>query len=601
MSGFWRACFCLLCSGLIAVLASGAQGAERIKTLRVAFEEAEDGFDPARISDTYSHRVAIEIYESLYAYDYLAIPVQIRPLTAVAMPDHSADYRTWTIQIRPGIYFTPDAAFKGKRRELVAADYVYSFKRFADPAVNSPQWSAFEELRIKGLAHLRKEALNGKKPFDYDQQIEGLRAIDRYTLQFQLEASRPRLVQKLVSGFRGAVAREVVEAYGGNVMEHPVGTGPFVLGQWRRSSLIVLERNPDYRDVLFDAHPAPDDPIGQAIAARLRGRRLPMVDRVEISIIAENQARWLAFLQGQIDQIEIPAEYIKVAVPNGKVAPYLNQRGIQANIVASQFVSYYWFNMDDPIVGGYTPEKIALRRAIGLGMNVERAIQLARGGQGIVAQSPVAAHVRGFDPTFRSENGEYDPARARALLDMFGYIDRHGAGWRDMPDGSPLVLTQATDPSQISRQFNELFASDMAKLGLKVEFKTAQWQEIIKAARAGKVMMWQLGYGVVEPDGIDSLSRFYSAAAGGSNLSRFKLQEMDDLYERLATMPDGAERDALFDRAKRLEIVYMPEKTTVHRVFSYLNHPWLIGYRIKPFIPGWYDVVDIDLSVAPPR
>ena len=386
---------------LVLVAAPCVWSSQPLKVLRVAFPVSEDGFDPARINDTFSHSVVIHICESLYAYDYLAIPAEIRPLTAAAMPEHSPDYRTWTIRLRPGIYFTPDPAFKGQRRELVAADYVYSFKRFADPVTNSAQWADFEELQIKGLAGLRKEALDGKRPFNYDREIDGLRALDRYTLQFQLESPRPRLVHKLVSGFRGAVAREVVEAHDGRIMDHPVGTGPFKLGQWRRSSFIVLERNPDYREVFFDAQPAPDDVTGQAIAARLRGRRLPMVDRVEISIITENQPRWLTFVDGKIDTIEVPPDFLRLAMPNGKLAPYLERRGIQGYVVVSQFVSYYYFNMEDPIVGGYSPDKIALRRAVGLGMNVERSIALARGGQGLVAQSAIAAHARGFEAGFR--------------------------------------------------------------------------------------------------------------------------------------------------------------------------------------------------------
>ena len=590
-----------IASALLCVGVPCAWSSQPLKVLRIAFPIAEDGFDPARINDNYSHSVVIHICESLYTYDYLAIPAQIRPLTAAAMPEHSPDYRTWTIRLRPGIYFTPDPAFKGQRRELVAADYVYSFKRFADPATNSPQWADFEELKIRGLESLRKAALDGKRPFDYDREIEGLRALDRYTLQFQLESPRPRLEHKLVSGFKGAVAREVVEAHGGRIMEHPVGTGPFKLGPWRRSSFIVLERNPDYREVHFDAQPAPGDATGLAIAARLRGRRLPMVDRVEISIITENQPRWLTFVDGRIDTIEVPSDFLRLAMPGGKLAPYLERRGIQGHIVVSHAVSYIYFNMEDPIVGGYTPEKVALRRAVGLGMNIERSIALARGGQGLVAQSAMAAHARGFDSGFRSENGEYDVARAKALLDTYGYLDRNGDGWRELPNGQPLVLEYSTDPSQISRQMDELFQKDMQAIGLKVAFKVAQWQENAKASRAGKLMMWQLGTFIIAPDGTDSLIRFYGPAAGGNNQSRFKLPAMDALYEKISVMPDGPERDALFDQAKRLVVAYMPEKTTVHRVFSYMSQPWVVGYRIKPFIPGWYQMVDIDSSLAPPR
>ncbi len=591
----------LLTALLLCIAASHVWSSPSLKILRVAFPISEDGFDPARISDNYSASVTTHICESLYAYDYLAIPAAIRPLTAAAMPEHSPDFRTWTIRLRPGIYFTADPAFKGRRRELIAADYVYSFKRFADPAVNSPHWAEFEELQIKGLTKLRKEVRGGQHAFNYDREIEGLRALDRYTLQFQLEVGRPRLVQKLVGPFRGAVAREVVEAHGGQIMEHPVGTGPFKLGQWRRSSLIILERNPDYREVLFDAQPAPDDVTGQAIAARLRGRRLPMVDRVEISIITENQPRWLTFVDGHIDTVEVPSDFLRLALPGGRVAPYLERRGIQGYVVVSHAVSYYYFNMEDPLVGGYTADKIALRRAIGLAMNVERSIALARGGQGLVAHSPIAAHVRGFDAGFRSENGQYDPGRARALLDTYGYLDRNGDGWRELPDGQPLILSAATDPSQISRQFDELFQKDLQAIGLRVEFKVAQWQENAKASRAGKLMMWQLGTYVVAPDGTDSLLRLYGPAAGGFNQSRFKLPAMDALYERILLLPDGPERDALFDQAKRLAVAYMPEKTTVHRVFSYMNQPWVIGYRIKPFIPGWYQMIDIDTNIAPQR
>jgi ABC-type transport system substrate-binding protein len=564
------------------------------KVLHIAFPAAESGFDPARIDDTYSYDVAVHIFESLYAYDYLAVPVKIRPLTAASMPEHSADFRTWTIKLRPGIFFTEDPAFKGRPRELVAQDYVYSYKRYADPALNSPHWSETFGLGISGLAALRQEAVDRKKPFDYDKDIAGLRALDRYTLQFRLDAPRPRLPQSLIGGFRGAVAREVVETYGDGIMEHPVGTGPFRLGQWRRSSLIVLERNPGFRSITYDAEPAADDREAQAVLARLKGRRLPMVDRVEIAIIDEGQPRWLAFLQGKLDQIDVPSAFLPQAVPQRRLAPYLEQRGIHANLVTTADVSYLYFNMTDSLVGGYAPERVALRRAIGLGMDIPRQIRIVRGDLASVAQSPIPAHTSGYDPAFSSENGEFNRAKAKALLDVYGYLDRNGDGWRQRPDGSPLVLKVASEPDQNSRRFDELFQSDMKAIGLRVAFEIAQWPEHEKAARAGALMIWQLGYGNVRPDGLESLERLYGPAAGGFNLSRFDLPAMNALYERLLALPDGPERDALFLEAKRLAIAYLPEKTTVQRMYAYLSQPWLVGYRPKAFQTGWYHMVDVD-------
>src|SRR6185295_9013338 len=178
----------------------------------------------------------------------------------------------------------------------------------------------------------RERAIQSKKPFDYDTPLEGLRALDRYTLQIRLAETRPRYVEEMLaaSDLYGAVAREVVEAYGDRFTEHPVGTGPFRLAQWRRASFIALERNPDYRERTYDAEPNADDAEGQALLKRFKGRRLPMIDRVEISIIEENQPRWLAFLNGQHNFIEqVPPEFSSLAMPNGNLAPNLAKKGVQ--------------------------------------------------------------------------------------------------------------------------------------------------------------------------------------------------------------------------------------------------------------------------------
>ncbi|WP_346014528.1 ABC transporter substrate-binding protein, partial [Rubrivivax gelatinosus] len=196
----------------------------------------------------YSRTVTPHIFEALYRYDHLARPVKIRTLTAAGMPEVSADFKVWTIKLQPGIYYADDPAFKGHKRELVAQDYVYAFQRTADPANRSQLWSWIETFKIAGLDEYRREVVAQKKAFDYDHTIPGLRALDRYTIRFTLTDPSPRFLENLTaSDLLGGVAREVVEFYGDKIAEHPVGTGPFKLKQWRRSSLIVLERNPDFR------------------------------------------------------------------------------------------------------------------------------------------------------------------------------------------------------------------------------------------------------------------------------------------------------------------------------------------------------------------
>ena len=585
-----------------ASAATPARAAAGRKVLRYAFPVAETGFDPARIVDLYSRIVTAHIFESLYTYDHLARPVKFRPVIAEGMPQHSEDFRTWTVKIRPGIFFQDDPAFGGKPREVTAQDFVYTYKRFADPANKSPVVAGVLDQKYLGLAALRERALKEKKPFDYDTEIEGIRALDRHTIQFRMEEPRPRFIESLAAhDLFGAVAREVVEKYGDAIPAHPVGTGPFRLAQWRRSSLIALERNPSYREVRYDAEPAADDAQGQAILARMKGRLLPMIDRVEISIIEESQPRWLAFLNREIDFLNVPAEFVNQAMPNGRVAPNLARQGIQGYRALNPDSAFTYFNMDDPVVGGYTPARVALRRAIALAMDVEREIRVIRRSQAVPAQSMIVPHTTGYDAAFKSENGDYDPARAKALLDLHGYVDRNGDGWREQPDGKPLVLEVATQPDQLSRQFDELWKKNMERIGIRVKFFSGKWPEQLKAARAGKLMLWTLGSSAAGADGQSALARLYGPQAGSQNLARFKNAEFDRIYQRMQIIPDGPEREELFRQAKLIATAYMPYKTTVHRFTNDIVHPWLAGYRRPLFWQEWWHMVDIDDSRRPAK
>ncbi|MDH4190182.1 MAG: ABC transporter substrate-binding protein, partial [Betaproteobacteria bacterium] len=172
----------LLCAALVLPQAVPAQQAgtrTAQKLLRYAFPVAETGLDPVQINDLYSSLILSHIFDPPYTYDYLARPVRVIPNTAAAMPQVSRDGLTWTLRIRPGIFFDNDPAFRGRKRELTARDYVYSLKRHFDPKNKSPNLYLVGG-KIAGMDTLRAEAMAGA-PFDYDREVEGLRALDRYT------------------------------------------------------------------------------------------------------------------------------------------------------------------------------------------------------------------------------------------------------------------------------------------------------------------------------------------------------------------------------------------------------------------------------------
>jgi ABC-type transport system substrate-binding protein len=565
------------------------------KVLRYAFRVAESGFDPAQISDLYSITLAANIFDAPLEYAYLGRPGTLRPNTAAAMPEVSADYKTFTFHLKPGIYFADDPAFGGRKRELVAADYVYSIERHYDPRWKSGRLYWFEGNNILGVEALRQHALKTGEPFDYDAPVEGLRVLDRYTFQIRLASPNPRFIYVMADpGLVGAVAREVVERYGDHVGEHPVGTGAFRLAEWRRASRIVLERNPNYRERLYDETPPPDDARLQAIAARFKGRRLPMIDRVEVSIIEENQPRWLAFLNGEHDMVEIvPWQYMEQAAPNGQLVPALAKRGMQVERYMRD-VSYSYFGMENPVVGGYAPAKVALRRAIALGVDIDKEIRLARYGQAIPAQSMVSPGVWGYDPALKTEMSTFDPARAKALLDVYGYVDRDGDGWREQPDGTPLVIEYATSPDQESRRLAELWQQNMQAIGIRMVFKIGQWPELLKQSRAGKLMMWGVAWSPSIPDAEDFLALAYGPNKGQSNHARFDLPAYNRLFERLHALPDGPERQATILEMNKLTVAYMPYKAEVHRIYSDMLQPWVVGYHRNVFVRDFWRYIDID-------
>ena len=570
-----------------------ASARDATRTLRVCFQTPEAGFDPAQVQDWYSNQIIAHIFDAPLRYDFLARPVRLIPNTAAALPEVSADFRVFTVRLVPGIYFQDDPAFGGKRRELVAADYVYSIKRIFDPRWKSQVLYILEPAKVSGLDRLRQRALKGKQPFDYQQDVDGLRVLDRYTLQIRLDDPNPRFAYTLAQLPLSAVAHEIVEAYGDQIMAHPVGTGPFRLANWVRSSRIVLERNPTYREETYNFNAPGDSPHLMPDVERLRGRRVPLVDRVEITIIEEAQPRWLSFDNGSLDHLLVPVEYGRLIAPNGKLAPNLARRGVQINFTPNDLVMSY-FNLDHPMIGGYTPEKVALRRAISLGFDGADYIRQIYSGIGIPAQSPIIPGTFGYEPQWRTGMSEYNPAMAKALLDTYGYIDRDGDGWREQPNGAPLLLEKASATTEIERRICEQWRRYMAAIGLKIEFRFAQWPELLKQSLAGTLMMWNFAWTAQQPDSDFFFGLAFGPNKGSANDARFDMKAYDALYERQRTLPDGPERLTAMHEASRLLVAYMPYKFHLHRIQLDLAQPWLIGYKRHPFTTRQWAYLDID-------
>ncbi len=575
-------------------LAPPASGADATKTLRVVFSIAETSFDPQFASDAASDGVISNIYEQMLDYDYLARPVKLVPRTLEAMPTVADGGKTYTFRLRKGIFFTPDPAFKGKPRELTAADQAYGLKRLLDPAVKSP-WAWLVDGKILGSEEARKRAEKTGK-FDYDAPLPGLEVLDRYTLRIRLKEPDLRFLYALAVPNTCAVAREVVEAYGLDFGAHPVGTGPYLLGEYKRSSKIVLVANPSYREVTYTpAGPIPRE--SEPVAAALKGRRLPIPGRIDISVIEEGQAQWLAFLNREVDLLErVPADFVDQAIADGKLKPELVARGIKHEMLLRPNTWWTYFNMEDPVVGGYTLDKIALRRAIGMGYDQDEAIRVLLKGRALPANGPIPPDIAGFDPGLKTNAQLYDPATARALLDRFGYKDRDGDGYREMPDGRPLVIERWSTPNSAARQGDELWKKNMDAIGIKMVFKKDRVPELRKMARLGKIPMRSDGWNADYPDAENFMQLLYGPS-GPENNARFDLPEFNKLYEQARALPDSPERTRLFDRMTELMLVYAPWRMGYHLIEDQLLQPWIRFYKPHPIKSQTWEYVDFD---APP-
>ena len=563
---------------ILLACALPVSAADPAKVLRVAFQNAESTFDPALYQDTYSAMVADNIFDSMLRYDYLARPAKLVPNTLERMPEVSSDAMTLTFRLKPGIRFTPHSAFKGKPRELVAADYAYSIQRFFDPRVKSPNLYLVEG-KIEGLDEAAARARRDGR-FDYDRAYAGLQVVDRYTLRVRLTRPDHTFVHLMAISQFGALAREVIEWHGDDAGSHPVGTGPFLLAHWRRAHKIVLEANPDFRDVRDDA-----------------GERLPKIGRVEIFVIEENQPRWLAFLNGEHDLIQwLPPEFINAVAPDGRLAPYLARRGIAMHQEIQPRTGYTYFDLEDAMVGGHEPQQVALRRAVSLAYNQPEEIRLVRRGQAIAAQGPIPPGVSGYDPQLRSATVEFNPSKAKALLDMFGFVDRDGDGYRERPDGSPLALELASRTDSEARTFNELWKRSMDEVGVRIAFRPMPWPDLLKESLANRLQMWSLSWSALIPDGDIYMQMFYGPNSGKSNDARFRLDRYDRLYEASRAMPHSRERDRLYQDMTKLILAYAPWVLHVHHKSTHLVHPWVKNYVKHPFVSTQWRHLDIDVE-----
>lgn len=374
------------------------------------------------------------------------------------------------------------------------------------------------------------EQANKTGRFNYDAKIEGVKALDKYTIQFKLTQPDYNFPYILAYSTFGATAREVVEYYKDQLGTHPVGTGPYMLSRYLPRSKIELIANPDYRGFIWNFK-STGTAWDNQLVKQMSGKRMPQIGKVNISIIEEEQSRWLAFQSKQLDFDKVTSSAIpKVLDQNNQLKAEMQKQGIRLYANKEAEITYSMLNMRDPVVGGNSLDKIALRRAIAMSFNVNEYIRILRKGQAVKAEMLVPAGINGHNPNYRSSIG-YNPVLANKLLDHFGY-KKGQDGYRNLPNGKPLTLKINTESGTASVMYSELWKKNLDAIGIRADFKVSNFADNLKAATQCQYMMWSGAWHADYPEGENFTQLLYGPNVGRGNQSCYQSVAYDNLYKQ---------------------------------------------------------------------
>jgi ABC-type transport system substrate-binding protein len=584
MNGYQQQCPRLLSTALCLaiVIFSGCSKEDSDQSeeivLRYRMLTKVQTLDPGNSRDIYSGLVLGHICEALYTYGYLERPYTAVPVLAADMPQLSDDYLTCTIQIKPGVYYQDDPCFEdGKGREVKADDFVYAFKRIANIRYASQNWSTLNN-KIVGLDEFREYTKQFRKELDvdYSRVVEGLQALDDYTLQFKLVKPWPQMVDTLLTDNMSApVPHEAVAYYGEDIISHPVGTGAYQLKRWQRGVYIELVRNPNWRQERYPSQGSPEDVQAGLLADA--GKPLPFADRIIWRVIEEDQPAWLLLMRGEIDGMGIPKDNFNEAVGFRGVeeTDQMKERGIE--LIRYNDPSVFWigFNFNDPVLGKNLP----LRKAISRGFNREQYNEILFNGRNIVAQGFIPPGLNSYDPEIEKYGfSKYDPTEAKELLKEAERI--HGG-----PIPKLSLAMPGTDT--FSRQQGLFTQRQFARLGLQLEVSYMDWPTYMEGVNNGKYQMFASGIGAGSPDALDFLDSFTTKSfAPGPNKFFYSNPEYDALFAEAEVLPFDDEVKEIYRQLERMALESYPGVFTAHRMSYVLKHQWLQNYKVHIFAHG---------------
>jgi len=545
--------------------------------------------DPVEGSTTYDNMACAQFYETLLTNKY-ADPMAMEPLLLAEMPISPDGGTTWKFKLKPDVYFHDNECFPGgKGRTVTADDVFYSIKRLADEKYKLENWWLLDGT-ILGFNEY-KDAQNAADEFDYDAPVEGFRKTS--DLEFEIVLTKPvyRFLYILGMFQTSVVPREAVEYYGADFPRNPVGTGPFILDSWVPKQSLTANKNPNYHPVYYPDRGEWSSADKRSRLHRAAGKQVPFVDRIEFTMFVEDQPMWLEFSKGKLGYTQVPEDYFTDAfdLASKELKEDWLRQDIRAHSNLLLDFTFRGFNMEDELLGGYTPEKRALRRAISYAIDLQEINETFYNGRRIVYDGPIPPGLDGHPEDHSVDIAARGPnlSRAKQLLAEAGY-----------PNGEGLpAIRFYTSQTTINNAVSEMVKRQLAEVNIKFEPVFLDFSTLIENINKKKAPMFGFAWSSDYPDAENNLALFYGPnEAPGSNHYNYKNPEYDALYEQILTMGPSAERTAIYEKMRDMVLDDCAYVGGMARERFYLINPWLLNCKPTERYYGWFKYLDVDDS-----
>ncbi|MBE0649388.1 MAG: ABC transporter substrate-binding protein [Bacteroidales bacterium] len=454
--------------------------------------------DPAFARDQAHIWVCNQLYNGLVKLDD---SLHVKPSIAKSWKV-SDDGKIYTFDLRNDVYFHNDSVFKGKKRKVVASDFVYSFQRLVKPKTASPGSWVFDDVADA----------NGRKAFE---------AINDTTLQIRLKKPFPPFLGILTMKYCSVIPREAIQYYGQDFRKHPVGTGPFFLKNWVENVEMVLQKNPDYFE--FDS----------------AGNRLPYLDAVAITFLADKMTAFLEFTKGKLDFISgiAPSYRDEILTRTGELRSKY-RKNIRLMKMPYLNTEYLGMMVDTSLqIVKNSPLRLkAVRQAINYGIDRVKMIKFLRNGIGIPGNKGIIpAGLPAYNPN--ADYGYlYNPEKAKLLLKEAGFGPKNR-----MP---PITLATTSDYLDLCK----FVQSQLDDIGFDIRLNIMPPGSLREMKAQAKLVFFRASWIADYPDAENYLSLFYSKnfTPDGPNYTHFYDPKFDVLYQKSLSVINERKREKLY-------------------------------------------------------